>query len=187
MRMAALRGGSCSCVDLIVRARRLRFVGVATIGARSVEDNFRWLVLRLGNAAEEEVADVGHDRSPARGNAALGNEDEEAREHVVDFASGFKLFQLADESSAEVRFLADEALAEMVGADAGAEIRDGHTAAATGWKRVLAAGGVGEGFLKTLDLTDCSFIFRLRSECWVCHPGCFRKSGKQRTCGSMSA
>ena len=51
-------GGSGSCVDLIVRARRLRFVGVATFGARSVEDNFRWLVLRLGDTAEEEVANV---------------------------------------------------------------------------------------------------------------------------------
>jgi len=70
----------------------LRFVGVATFGARSVEDNFRWLVLRLGDTAEEEVANVSHDRSAARGNAVMGYENEEAREHVVDLAGGFKFF-----------------------------------------------------------------------------------------------
>src|SRR5713101_5940684 len=44
----------------------------------------------LGNTAEEEVANISHDSGAARGNAVLGDQDEEAREHVVDFAGSFK-------------------------------------------------------------------------------------------------
>ena len=163
--MAALRGRSCSCVDLIVRARRLRFVGVATIGARSVEDEFGWLAPRLGNAAEEEVANVGHDRSAAGGNAVLGYEDEKARQNVANLASGLKFLQFTDEGSTEVGFLADEALAEVMSAEAVVEIGDGHAATAAGRKRVLAAGRVGEGFLENIGLSGLFVHFWTPRKC----------------------
>jgi hypothetical protein len=150
-----------------VRASRLRFVGVATLGARSVEDNFRWLVLRLGDTAEEEVANVSHDRGAARGNTALGHKDEEARENVVDLAGGFKFFEFTDESGAEVGFLSDEALAEVVSAEASVKIGDGHAATAPGGKRVLAAGRVGEGFLENIGLSGlCVHFSSPMRVCW---------------------
>src|ERR1700682_3321694 len=76
--------GSGSYVVLLVRARRLRRVGVwiAAVGARSVEDNLGWFVLGLGNAAQQKVADVGDDGGAAGGDAILGGEDEEARERT---------------------------------------------------------------------------------------------------------
>ena len=176
---ASLRDGSDSCADPIVRAGRLRFVGMASIGARSVEDNSRWLVPWLGDTAEEEVADIGHDRSAARRDAILRDQNEQARQDVVNFAGGFKFFEFTDESGAEVRFLADEALAEVMSAEAVVEIGDGHAAAAAGRVRMPAASRVGEGFLANIGLNGLFVHFsspmRVR---WACHPGCFRKSGK---------
>src|ERR1700736_5050670 len=96
--------GSGSYVVLLVRARRLRRVGVwiAAVGARSVEDNLGWFVLGLGNAAQQKVADVGDDGGAAGGDAILGGEDEEAREDVIDVVGSIKFGHLADEHRADV-------------------------------------------------------------------------------------
>src|SRR6266404_3509467 len=146
--MAALRVFSCFYPEIIGGAGLLGFLLPGFFGGlRSghIDNDFRDFVAGLGNTAEEEVANISHDSGAARGNAVLGDQDEEAREHVV---------------------------------------RQRRPEGKECWQRV----GSARGFLKTLDLADCSFIFSSPMRvCWVCHPGCFRKSGKQRTCGSMSA
>lgn len=166
-----------------------RFLGFFG-GLRSghIDDDLCRFVVGLRDAAEEEIANVGHDRGAARGNAVLGNQDEEARKNVVNVVGGFKFLEFTDEGGTEVGFLADETLAEVVTTEAGVEVRNGHAAAATGRKRVMAASRVGQGFPESIGLRGLfvHFLSPMESR-WVRHPGCFRKSGKQRTCGSLSA
>ena len=133
--------GSGFYVVLLVRARRLRRVGVwiAAVGARSVEDNLGGFVLGLGNAAQQKVADVGDDGGAARRDAILRSEDEEAREDVIDVVGSIKFGHLADESGAEVGEFALLELPGMVGAKAGARIGNWKAAAAARRKTVLTA------------------------------------------------
>jgi len=49
-------------------------------------------------------------------------------------------------------------------------------------KDVAAVGR--EGFLKTLDLADCSFIFVSDEVCWVCHPGVFVRVANKGLAGA---
>src|SRR6266404_94114 len=98
--MAALRVFSCFYPEIIGGARLLGFLLPGFFGGlRSghIDDDFRDFVAGLGNTAEEEVANISHDSGAARGNAVLGDQDEEAREHVVDFAGSFKFLPLTDE------------------------------------------------------------------------------------------
>jgi hypothetical protein len=86
---------------------------------------------RLGNAAQQKVADVGDDRGAAGRDAILRSEDEEAREDVIDVVGGLKFGHLADESGAEVGELAFLELLAMIGAEASARVGDREAAAAT--------------------------------------------------------
>ena len=115
-------------------------VGIAAVGARSVEDKMLGLVVLGWDATEKEVADVGDDRGPARGDAILGGEDEEAREDVINVVVGLKFGHLTDEGGAEVGEFALLEFAGMVAAEASAKIGDWKAAAAMRGKTVLAAG-----------------------------------------------
>ncbi len=110
-------------------------------GLRSghIEDDLGLFVPRLGDAAEEKIADIGYDRGATRGNPILRDQNEEAREDVVDVVGSLKFGHLADEGGAEIGGFPLLELAGMVGAKAGARIGDGKTAAAARRKTVLAA------------------------------------------------
>ena len=79
-------------------------VVVIAFGADEVEDD---LLGSVGGdfvfdvdgveAAEEEVAGVGHDGAAARGEAVLCEEEQEAGEELVDFGGGLKLGEIAEE------------------------------------------------------------------------------------------
>ena len=51
--------------------------------------------------AEEEVAGIGHDGASARGEAVLGEEEQEPGEELVHFAGGLELGQVAEEFRGE--------------------------------------------------------------------------------------
>lgn len=64
----------------------------ATDGGIDIADDVRWLVGGLLvdglEAAKEEAESVGDDAGAARGDAALGEEDDEVGENVIDFLDG---------------------------------------------------------------------------------------------------
>jgi hypothetical protein len=53
--------------------------------------------------AEEKVAGVGHDGAAARGEAVLGEEEQETGEKLVDFGGGLELGEIAEKFGGEGR------------------------------------------------------------------------------------
>src|SRR5712691_7947398 len=82
---------------------------LVALGARQIEDNLLWLfglsiLFALDGAVgvEELVGDVGQDGGAAGGDAAFGDEDQEAVEKLVDVHGGIELRELGKEIGGEV-------------------------------------------------------------------------------------
>jgi hypothetical protein len=138
--------------DIASRALDARFVR----GARPVaEVEFKAFFLGLdgivaGDGAmgvEELVGDVGHDGGASGGNAAFGDEDEEAGEKLVDVDAGAELGELREEFGGEVfgvilRRLGRSEQSGMTETKMGAGVQNNETAAAAIGGEVTAAGRV---------------------------------------------
>src|SRR5712691_7674620 len=77
---------------------------LVALGARQIEDNLLWLfglsiLFALDGAVgvEELVGDIGKDGGAARGDAAFGDEDQEAVEKCVDVYGGIELREFGEE------------------------------------------------------------------------------------------
>jgi hypothetical protein len=80
--------------------------GPVALGARKVEDDLLGLgvdfALDGALGVEDLVGNVGHDGGAARGDAAFGDENEEAREILVDGEGGVKFGGLREKVGREV-------------------------------------------------------------------------------------
>jgi hypothetical protein len=94
---------------------------------------------------EELVGDVGHDGGAAGGDAAFGDEDEEAGEKLVDVEAGVELGEFGEEFSGEVfRVVLRLGRGEQSGmteTKMGASVQNSETTAATVGGEVAATGG----------------------------------------------
>jgi hypothetical protein len=81
-------------------------LGQIAFRARKVEDDLLGLGVEFAVdgavGVENLIGDVGHDGGAARSDAALGDEDEEAREKLVDGEGGVKFGGLRQEVGGEV-------------------------------------------------------------------------------------
>jgi len=123
------------------------------------------LLLDDGDGTEDLVGDVGEDGGASRGDAVLGEEQEQAGEEIVDGGGGGEFFQARGEGGGEVGF----GLSGESGMEA-AEFRPGcgdrQAAAAAGRTPIVTARRFSiAGVLLHLDL-DCG-------EGGTPHPGCF--------------
>jgi len=96
---------------------------------------------------EELVGDVGHDGGAAGGDAAFGDEDEEAGEKLVDVDAGVELGELREEFGGEVfgvilRRLGRSEQSGMAETKMGAGVQNSETTAAAIGGEVTAAGRV---------------------------------------------
>jgi hypothetical protein len=129
-----------------VRGRRWWIV--IAFGADEVEDDLLGsvggdFVLDIDGmqAAEEKVAGVGHDGAAARGEAVLGEEEQEAGEELVDFGGGLELGEITEEFGGEGGIgIAVVLGAGMAGTEAGSGVGDAGVAMASARGVVGAAG-----------------------------------------------
>ena len=115
-----------------------------------------------GKCAEEEAGGVSHDGSAARSDFVAGLELIEFAERVVDSDSVAEFLDVADESWSEVSLIEFSlAVGEMLGAEAGDRIRDGHAAAAPAGSALLAMEqdrmGIGDDYF-SLRVHGSSFL-----------------------------
>jgi hypothetical protein len=129
---------------------------VIVLGADEVEDDFLGGVsgdfvfdVDGVQAAEEEIAGVGHDGAAARGEAVLGEEEQETGEELVDFAGGLELGEIAEEFGGETGIgIAAGGTEEMAAAKAGLRVDGIGLATATAGRAMNAAGsGLAKGWI----------------------------------------
>jgi hypothetical protein len=115
----------------------MRFMLVA-LGARHIEDNLLRLVglgilLAFDGAVgvEELVGDVGKDGGAARGDAAFGDEDQEAVEKFVDVHGGIELREFGEEFRGQIFRVA---LGVHWDGNGGAHFRVAGAKAKVGWR-----------------------------------------------------
>ena len=93
-----------------------------------------------GEGAEKQLADVGEDGGAPRGDAVLGEEEEEIGEELVDVRGGVESSELADEVGGEVGGIAFLLLKlGVTEAEAGSSVGDAEATAAIGGGAMLAA------------------------------------------------
>src|SRR5712692_3878188 len=145
-----------------VLRRILLWLGAIAVGAGHVEDDLGGLGVFLlgdgGEGAEELVGDVGEYGGAAGGDFVLGEEEEQAREEVVDLGCGGEVVEVGGEGggnfgrvgwgrSDSVRVLGAERLAAQ--ADQ------------------AAAHAVGEAMVAASRVVDGAGFSELRSHWWV--------------------
>jgi hypothetical protein len=97
--------------------------------------------------AEEKVAGVGHDGAAARGEAVLGEEEQETGEELVDLGGGLELGEIAEEIGGEGGIgIAAGGTEEVAAAETGLRIDGfGATTATAGSAMNAAGSGLTEG------------------------------------------
>lgn len=94
-----------------------------------------------GEGAEKQAGDIGDDGGAARGDAVLGEEDEELGEDLVDVGGGGKLAEIAGEVGGEVgRVGGWRPKVDVVFAEIGRGVREGEAAATAAGVAVQTAG-----------------------------------------------
>jgi hypothetical protein len=89
-------------------------------------------VLDGGEGAEKQAGGVGNDGGAARGDAILGEQDEQLGEDLVDVGGGGELGELADQVRGEVGdFKALKVKLGMAEAEAGVGVDNAEAAAAS--------------------------------------------------------
>src|SRR5229473_2176015 len=88
-----------------VLRRILLWLGAIAVGAGHVEDDLGGLGVFLlgdgGEGAEELVGDVGEDGGTAGGDFVLGEEEEQAREEIVDLGRGGEVVEVGGEGGGD--------------------------------------------------------------------------------------
>jgi hypothetical protein len=121
---------------------------VVALGARQVENDFLGgiggdFILDVDGAVavENEVAGVSHDGGASRGDAVLGEKEEEAREELIHFGSGVEVGEIAEELSGERGIgIAAGRTEEMATAEAGLRVDGFGRATTTAGSAMDAAG-----------------------------------------------
>jgi hypothetical protein len=132
----------------------LKAIGVRGTGpGHEVEHHIFLLFFELAIAGdgamgvEKLVGDISHDGGATRGDAALGDEDEEAGEKLVDVDTGAELGEFGEEFGGEVfqvvlRRLGHSEQSGMAETEMRAGVQNSETTAAAIGREVTAAGGV---------------------------------------------
>ena len=180
-------GVEWSCALEALDGRRIVLVPRA-VGAGHVEDdlgggNGGRFAVHGGEGAEEQVADIGQDSGTARGDLVVGKELVQFAEGMVDAGGGLESLGLACEGGSkfsEVTLFA--LLISVFETEAGVVVGNGQTAKAATGEAKLTMEQRGDGNdARRFGSHDGSILGRVDT-----HPGCFRKSGKQKTCGRVS-
>jgi hypothetical protein len=127
-----------------------------TIGARTAHDDVDGpvgvavvVVINGAVRVEELVGDVGQDGGAARGDAALGDLDEEIGEEFVDGDGGLEVGEFADELGGEIRGVGLGKLARGAHGGTQGEMVEAKTKLGSG---VAAAFAVGETMLAAVGI-----------------------------------
>jgi len=137
------------------------WVGEVALGARHVEDDLSGLGVFLfgdgGEGAEELVGDVGEDGGAAGGDFVLREEEEQAREEIVDLCGGGEVVEVGGEGGGDFGGL---------GLGCGGRLRVPGTERLAAEAEQAATHAVGEAIVAASRVVDGAGFSELRSH-WL--------------------